>query len=122
MDIRLEMMYWMIGCHITRNISQSSLTMKGSDHPSATIVIKVNRPTDVPIALHIPSSVKPASVMAISIHHSISLKDGMDNFSNPPPSWILVSNSILVMVVCLALQTKALLVQILSSALWIHLA
>jgi hypothetical protein len=112
----------MIGCPIAVNIFQSYLKMKALDHPSVTLAIRVNPPIGVPIALHIPSSVVPASSLATPIHHSISLSGGMDISSNPLPSWTLASFSILDTVVTLAPQTKPSKVLIWSSVWWIHLA
>jgi len=121
MGTRLEMMSWMIGSLIGITIFPFSLKMKAGDPPHVTFAIKVNRHIVVHNVLDIHSSVRSALSLPMPIHHSTSLKDGMDSFSNPSDSWILVLYFTLVIMVSLAPQTNTPMFHMMSSALSIQL-
>jgi hypothetical protein len=95
----------MIGCLTALNTFQFSSKMKESDPKIVTIAILQKPSIAVCTALLITSSVKTASCHRTPIHHFISLKDGMENFSNARLSLTLGLSSISDIEAFLAHQT-----------------
>jgi hypothetical protein len=109
----------MIGYLTALNTFQFSLKMKESGPKIVTIAILLKPSIAVCTALQITSSVETASCHHTPIHHFISLKDGMENFSNPQLSLTLDLSSILDTEAFLAHQIHNMIRLTSSFVLWI---